>query len=68
VFDELTAISVDESLAESAAELAGTHTLSGADAVHLATALAVAGDDLAFATWDDRLGRAASSAGLVVVP
>lgn len=68
LWDEVVAVSVDAPLSSSAGDLAATHGLSGADAVHLATALAVAGDDLAFATWDERLGRAAAAVGFTLVP
>lgn len=48
--------------------LAGRHDLSGADAVHLASALAVATADLVVAAWDRRLCAAALAEGLMVAP
>ncbi len=45
-------------------EPTGLRTL---DALHLATALSIGDDPEAFITYDDRLARAASEAGLVVV-
>lgn len=50
-----------------AGELAHRHGLRGADAVHLASALAV-GPTVIMATWDRRLSAAASDAGLSVAP
>ena len=50
-----------------AGELAGRHGLRGADAVHLASALAV-GADLVVAVWDRPLHAGATAAGLAVAP
>ncbi|MBI1845336.1 MAG: type II toxin-antitoxin system VapC family toxin [Actinobacteria bacterium] len=55
-------------VAGSAADLAGAHLLSGADAIHLATALALRDSELVLATWDRRLASAAAAEGLSVVP
>jgi predicted nucleic acid-binding protein len=49
-----------------AADTAERHALRAYDAVHLATALAVAADDLVFVCWDADLSAAASRAGLTV--
>jgi predicted nucleic acid-binding protein len=54
--------------AEEAALLALRRALAGADAVHLATALAVRTPELVFATWDRRLAEAARAEGLPVAP
>jgi uncharacterized protein len=51
-----------------AGQLARTHALRGADAVHLASALALADPDLVIAVWDRRLHVGAAAAGLHVVP
>lgn len=51
-----------------AGRLARTHALRGADAVHLASALALADPDLIIAVWDRRLHSGAASAGLQVAP
>ena len=54
-----------------AGELARLHRLRGADAVHLASALAVGADEpqrLLVAVWDARLASAAGAAGLAVAP
>jgi predicted nucleic acid-binding protein len=51
---------------DAAAEVAERYALRAYDAVHLATALAVAADDLVFVCWDADLSAAASRAGLAV--
>ncbi len=48
--------------------LAGTHSLGGAAAVHLASALAIGDADLVVAVWDRRLHDGALAAGLAVAP
>ena len=51
-----------------AGELTRTHALRGADAVHLASALAIDEPDLVVAVWDKRLHAAATAAGCRVAP
>ncbi len=51
-----------------AGELTRAHALRGADAVHLASALAIADADLVVAVWDRRLHAAAIAAGCRVAP
>jgi len=51
-----------------AGELAGRHALRGADAVHLASALAVGVDAVVFAVWDRRLRDGALAAGVRIAP
>lgn len=51
-----------------AADLAVEHTLSGADAVHLASVLMLAQAEPVLITWDRRLAAAAATAGLSVAP
>jgi len=51
-----------------AGQLARTHALRGADAGHLASALALADPDLVIAAWDRRLHAGAATAGLHVAP
>lgn len=51
-----------------AGRLATRHALRGADAVHLASALAVAEDDLVVAVWDRRLHAASVAERLAVAP
>jgi len=61
-------VSVSDRLVDRAAELAVEHSLHGADAIHLATALTVLEHDPVFVTWDKRLHQATSRAGLVTAP
>ncbi len=61
-------VEVDQSLVEHAAALAVDHALRSLDALHLAAALLLGGDDLMFATWDLRLHTAARAEGLPVLP
>jgi uncharacterized protein len=51
-----------------AGQLAREHALRGADAVHLASALAIGDLDLVFAVWDRRLHTGAQAAGVRVAP
>jgi uncharacterized protein len=51
-----------------AGQLAREHALRGADAVHLASALAIGDPDLVMAVWDRRLHTGAQAAGLRVAP
>lgn len=48
--------------------LARSHQLRGADAVHLASALALGVADLTVAVWDRRLHAVVSRVGLAVAP
>ena len=69
----LAAVDVVEltpTVGDHAADLAAAHPLSGADAVQLASALALASGTGAviLATWDRRLASAAWAEGLNVVP
>ena len=51
-----------------AVDLTHRHPLSGAAAVHLASALALGIDDVVLVTWDARLHTAALAEGLAVAP
>lgn len=51
-----------------AGQLTRSHTLRGAGAVHLASALAIGDPGLVMAVWDRLLHRGAWSAGLRVAP
>jgi len=51
-----------------AGALAATHALRGADAVHLASALAISDPSLIVAVWDQRLHAGALAARLSVAP
>ena len=52
----------------SAGRLAWEYALRGADAVHLASALALRESDLVFVVWDAQLRPGAEAAGLSVAP
>ena len=67
-FARCTVVSVADLLVERAADLAADYDLRAADAIHLATALAVIEDDFIFVTWDKRLRQAALQAGMVASP
>ena len=62
------AVELTDSVAMHAGDLAGRYSLLGADAVHLASLLAIGADDILFAVWDQRLCAGASAAGIQVVP
>lgn len=62
------AIELTEHVARHAGELARTHGLRGADAVHLASALALDDAEVVVAVWDTRLRDGAQVAGLRVAP
>jgi uncharacterized protein len=51
-----------------AGQLAQSHALRGADAVHLASALAIGDAALIVAVWDHRLHAGAAAAGLQLAP
>jgi predicted nucleic acid-binding protein len=51
-----------------AGRLAKSHALRGADAVHLASALAINDPDLVVAVWDRRLHSGVLAAGVRVAP
>lgn len=64
LWEQMVSVDVDATIAESAAELARRHLLSGADGVHLATAVETGA---VLATWDRRLFVAAEAAGVPAV-
>jgi predicted nucleic acid-binding protein len=51
-----------------AGQLARSYALRGADAMHLASALAIGDPDLIIAVWDRRLHAGAANAGLHLAP
>jgi hypothetical protein len=51
-----------------AGQLARTHALRGANAVHLASALAIGDPGLVLAVWDRRLHAGAQALGLLTAP
>ena len=62
----LITVGVDDDLARRAGELAEDFGLRGYDAVHLATALELGGEDVALLSWDADLRHAAAQVGLAV--
>lgn len=62
------AVELTEPITTHAGELAGQHALRGADAVHLASALAIGASHTLFAAWDKRLRSGAEAAGLQLAP
>jgi len=62
------AVELTESITTHAGRLAGAHALRGADAVHLASVLAVGASDTLFAVWDQRLRSGAETTGVQVAP
>jgi len=61
-------IELSSNVERSAGELAVLHRLRGADAVHLASALALGSADVIVAAWDKRLHVGAAAVGLAVAP
>jgi uncharacterized protein len=53
---------------QDAGQLTHSHALRGADAVHLASALAIGDPGLVVAVWDRRLHMGAQAAGVRVAP
>lgn len=57
-----------ETIGVQAGQLAGQHALRGADAIHLASALALGAEKLLFAAWDQRLRSGAERVGIELAP
>lgn len=64
----LRLVELHEVVTAGAAALVGYHPLRAADALHLASALALRSPDLVVAAWDEHLAAAARAEGLRVVP
>ena len=64
---EMDGIPLNEELALRAGELAEAYSLRGYDAVHLASAEAIADPDTALVTADHDLASAAASLGILAV-
>lgn len=64
----LRPVELTAAVEQHAGQLAASHPLRGADAVHLASALALGVADLVVAAWDKRLREGATRAGLIVAP
>lgn len=61
-------VELSPAVEQSAGDLAARHLLRGADAVHLASALALGSTDLTVAVWDRRLHAGVIAADLAVAP
>lgn len=61
-------VEITAGISAAAAALAGRLVVGGADAVHLASALALVDADPILASWDIRLRTAAMGAGVAVAP
>lgn len=61
-------VELTEAVERLAGEVARQHSLRGADAIHLASALAMGDEDLIVAVWDRRLHAGCREAGLRVAP
>ena len=64
----IRAVELTSAVAAHAGRLAGEHTLRGADAVHLASVLAIGTGDTLFAVWDERLRAGGARLGLRLAP
>lgn len=62
------AVELTRELEQHAGALAHAHALSGADAVHLASVLALGDAGVILASWDRRLAAAARATTLTVAP
>ena len=67
-WSSVSVIEVGPELARRAGGLAGEHSLRGADAVHLASLLALGDPTALLAVWDRRLRTGALSVGARLVP
>ena len=68
LWEAVRAVELSPVVARWAGDLAGAHALRGADAVHLASALAVDDPRLVVAVWDRRLHAGVRDAGLATAP
>jgi uncharacterized protein len=57
-------VELTQAITAHAGALAGQHALRGADAIHLASALAMGVDETLLAAWDERLRSGAEAAGV----
>lgn len=67
-WDATRAVELTAQVAADAGRLAGQHALRGADAVHLASLLAVGVAETLFAVWDQRLRVGAHAVGVQLAP
>lgn len=68
LWEEMEVVEITQLLCERALDLALDHSLRTLDAIHLAAAVRLDAPDLAFATWDRDLWRAAQAEGFNVLP
>ena len=61
-------VELTDTITAHAGQLASSYALRGADAVHLASLLAIGGADTLFAVWDQRLRTGAQEAGVRLAP
>jgi hypothetical protein len=61
-------VELTSTIGDLAAALGPRHSLSGADAVHLGSALALTGADPIMVTWDARLATGSLATGLSIAP
>jgi uncharacterized protein len=61
-------VELSATVEQAAGVLAVSHHLRGADAIHLASALALGSKDLTVAVWDKHLHAGAAAVGLAVAP
>ena len=64
----MRSVELSSDVEQQAGQLARHHHLSGADSIHLASALALQTTDLMFAVWDKRLHAGALASGLALAP
>jgi hypothetical protein len=67
-WDAVRPVELTAAVEQHAGHLAATHALRGADAVHLASALALGVPHLVVAAWDQRLRDGARDLGLTIAP
>ncbi len=68
IWSSVRPVELTEAVMAEAGALAAEHQLSGADAVHLASALAIRDAGVIAAVWDRRLHTGCEAAGLAVAP
>lgn len=68
LWDALRVVELSVDLGQRSGDLAEEHTLSGSDAIHLASALLLPADHVTIATWDSRLHAGAHRIALGTLP
>jgi len=67
-WESMRTVELTADVEQAAGALAAEHSLRGADAIHLAGALALGTPTVTFAAWDKRLHAGAGAVGLSVAP